>query len=152
VVWTASVGVTVSANSLTKNAAMGWGNSGAVSSQQITGDGYVEVTGAAATWGYRMFGLSNGNSSNDFQDIDFAICECASEIRVYEAGVLKGTFGAFATGNRLRVSVVGTTVTYSRNGTVFYTSTVTPTRPLLVDTSLYSVGTTINSAVISGAP
>jgi hypothetical protein len=151
VVWTSPVGLTVSGNSLTKTAAVGWGNSGAVSSQQITGDGYVEVTGTANST-YRMFGLSNGSSSNHYDDIDYAFCECASQIRVYEGGVLKGTFGNFATGNLLRVAVAGSTVTYSRNGVVFYTSTVAPTRPLLVDAALHSTGATINNAVISMSP
>ena len=41
---------------------------------------------------------------------------------------------------------------YSRNGTVFYTSTKVPVYPLLVDTALFSQGATLNSAVISGTP
>ena len=41
---------------------------------------------------------------------------------------------------------------YSKNGTVFYTSTKTPTYPLLVDAALYTQGATLNSAVISGTP
>ena len=151
IVWISPVGLTVSGNSLTKTAALGWGNSGAFSSQQITGDGYVEVTGTANST-YRMFGLSNGSSSDHYQDIDFALCECGSQIRVYEGGALKGTFGNFATGNRLRVAVVGSTVTYSRNGVAFYTSTLAPTRPLLVDAALYNTGATLNAAVISMSP
>jgi hypothetical protein len=151
VVWTSPVGLTVSGNSLTKTAATAWGNSGAVSSQLITGNGYVEVTGTANST-YRMFGLSNGNSSTHYQDIDYALCECGSEVRVYEGGVLRGTFGNFATGNLLRVSVVGSTVTYSRNGVAFYTSTVAPTRPLLVDAALHTTAATLNSAVISMTP
>jgi len=49
------------------------------------------------------------------------------------------------------VSVVGGRVTYSRNGTVFYTSTVPPAYPLLVDTSLSSLNSTLTNVVISGA-
>ena len=40
-------------------------------------------------------------------------------------------------------------VKYRKNGTLLYTSTVTPSYPLLVDTALYSNGSTI-SVVISG--
>ena len=40
---------------------------------------------------------------------------------------------------------------YSKNGTVFYTSTKTPIYPLLVDAALYTQGATLNS-VISTAP
>ena len=41
-------------------------------------------------------------------------------------------------------------VKYSKNGTVFYTSTVAPSYPLLVDTSLYSNGSTFANVIISG--
>ena len=49
----------------------------------------------------------------------------------------------------LRVAVVGGVVKYSKNGVVFYTSTKVPVYPLLVDTALYSVGATLNNALIS---
>ena len=75
VVWTSAVGVTVTGNSLTKTAATGWGNAGAVSTQQIaSGDGYVEFT-ASETTTYRMLGLSNGNTNASYEDIDFALYE-----------------------------------------------------------------------------
>ena len=149
VAWTSAVGVTVSGNSLTKTAAMAWGNAGAVSTRQIaSGDGYVETT-ASQTSTYRMFGLSRGNTDLTYQDIDFALCACAAELRVYESGTLKGSFGSYTTGDKLRVSVVSGVVKYSRNGTVFYSSARAPVYPLLVDTALYSVGATLSGAVIS---
>ena len=40
---------------------------------------------------------------------------------------------------------------YSKNGTVFYTSTQTPAYPLLVDAWLYNQGATLNTAVMSAA-
>jgi chitinase len=45
VIWTALVGVTANANSLTKTATTAWGNAGAISTQTIpSGNGYVEFT------------------------------------------------------------------------------------------------------------
>lgn len=41
-------------------------------------------------------------------------------------------------------------VSYYKNGVASYTGTVTPTYPLLVDTSLLSFNGTISNAVISG--
>ena len=152
VVWTSAVGVTVTGNSLTKTAANAWGNAGAVSTQQIaSGDGYVELT-ASETTTSRMLGLSKGNSNASYDDIDFGLYETTGQIQVYENGSLKGTFGTYAPGDTLRVAVVGGVVKYSKNGTVFYTSTKTPTYPLLVDAALYTQGATLNSAVISGTP
>ena len=74
------------------------------------------------------------------------------KIQVYESGTLKGTFGTYAAGDKLRVAVVGGVVKYSSNGTVFYTSTKAPTYPLLVDAALYTQGATLNSAFISTTP
>jgi hypothetical protein len=151
VFWTAAVGVTVSGNSLTKTAATGWGNAGAVSTQAIaSGDGYVEFT-ASETTTYRMLGLSNGNANSSYTDVDFALYLAAGQIQVYEAGSAMGTFGSYATGDALRVAVTGNVVRYSRNGTVFFTSARTPVYPLLVDCALYSQKATLASAVILGA-
>ena len=151
VVWTALVGVSASGNSLTKTSASGI-NSGAVSTQQIaSGNGYVELT-ASETNTYRMFGLSNGNTDASYQDIDFGLDLAPGTLYVFEKGVNKGSFGSYATGDLLRVAVVGGVVKYSRNGTVFYTSTQAPTYPLLVDTWLYYLGATLNNVVIASGP
>jgi hypothetical protein len=151
VVWTALVGVSASGGSLTKTTASGI-NSGAVSTQQIaSGDGYVELT-ASETNTYRMFGLSNGNSDASYQDIDFGLDLAPGAIYVFEKGVNKGAFGIYATGDLLRVAVVGGVVKYSRNGTVFYTSAQVPTYPLLVDTWLYYLGATLNNVFVASGP
>ena len=151
VVWTSLVGVSASGNSLTKTSASGV-NSGAVSTQQIaSGNGYVELT-ASETNTYRIFGLSNGNTDASYQDIDFGLDLAPGTLYVFEKGVNKGSFGPYATGDLLRVAVVGGVVKYSRNGTVFYTSTQAPTYPLLVDTWLYYLGATLNNAVIASGP
>jgi hypothetical protein len=149
VVWTALDGVSASGNSLTKTSASGV-NSGAISVQQIpSGDGYVELT-ASETSTYRMFGFSNGNTDSSYQDIDFGLdLAPGGTIYVFEKGVNRGSVGSYATGDLMRVAVVGGAVRYSRNGTVLYTSTQPPTYPLLVDTWLYSLGATLNNAVVA---
>ncbi len=110
-------GVTVSGNSLTKTAATGWGNAGAVSTQQIaSGDGYVEFT-ASETSTYRMLGLSNGNTRRLLRGHRLRSSSYARrQIQVYENGTSRGTFGAYATGDKLRVAVVGGVVKYSGTG------------------------------------
>ena len=104
---------------------------------------------ASETTTYRMLGLSNGNTNSNWDDIDYALYEYAGQLQVYEAGTSRGTFGTYASGDVLRVAVVGGVVKYSKNGVVFYTSPKVPVYPLLVDTSLYSVGATLNNALIS---
>ncbi|KKL68728.1 hypothetical protein LCGC14_2122070, partial [marine sediment metagenome] len=122
-----------------------------VSSQVIpSGDGFVEFT-VSETNTYRMLGLSRGDANQHYDDIDFAVYTNASgTLYVYESGVYRGGFGSYSAGDRLRVAVEAGVVMYSRNGSVFYTSGVTPTYPLLVDTALYNNGATISNAFISG--
>ena len=98
-----------------------------------------------------MFGLGNGDSSANFADIEFSLYLVANgSIQIYEAGVSRGSFGTYATGDRVQVAVEGGAVKYKKNGATFYTSTLTPTYPLLVDSSLYTQGATLRSAQISG--
>jgi YD repeat-containing protein len=151
VIWTNAVGVSVSGNSLTKTAAVAWGNAGASSTKSIAyGDGYVEFT-ASETNTYRMVGLSNADSNQNYTDITYAIYPTSSgTIYIDENGVSRGMFGTYATGNKLRVAVEGGVVKYYKDSTLLYTSTLTPSYPLLVDTSLYNVGSTVTDAVISG--
>jgi hypothetical protein len=97
-----------------------------------------------------MLGLSKGNSSGSYDDIDFALYLYSNQIQIYEGGIYKGSFGTYVTGDILRVAVVGGVVRYSRNGTVFYSSAVAPAYPLLVDTALYSQNATLNNVVVAG--
>jgi hypothetical protein len=150
VVWKDLVGVSASGNSLTKTAATGW-NAGAASTKTLAaGPGYVAFT-ASETSTYRMLGLSNGNDNATYADIDYALYLAAGQVQVLEKGVGRGAFGSYVPGDSFQVSVQGNQVTYSRNGTVFYTSNATPSYPLLVDSALYSQGATLMDVVISGA-
>ncbi len=149
--WTNMVGVSAAGNSLTRTATGdSWGTAGAASTQQITsGDGYVEFT-ATETTSYRMLGLSNSDANQGYTEIDFGLHVATSGmLYVYESGT-SVVASSYTTGDVLRVAVEGGVVKYRKNGTLIYTSTVTPTYPLLADTSLYTNGSTINNAVISG--
>ncbi|HKG46248.1 MAG TPA: hypothetical protein VKB02_05950, partial [Pyrinomonadaceae bacterium] len=153
--FTNASGVSNSGNTLTKTGAAGW-NAGAVSTQTInSGDGYVEFT-ASETNLARMCGLGNSDSGQNYTDIEYAIQLTASDgtngVWIFESGTLRGNFGTYSAGDKFRVAVEGGVVKYKKNGTVLYTSSVTPTYPLLVDTSLYSTGSTVaNVVLVSGA-
>ena len=149
VTWMNAVGVTTGPGSLTKTTANGW-DAGAVSTKSIVaGDGYVEFT-AGETNRYRMVGLSNGDLSQSYEDIEHAIYIHDTGFNVYESGVDRGYFGTYVTGNVFRVSIEGGSIKYRYNGSVFYTSTVAPRYPLVVDTSLYNPGATVQGVVLSG--
>jgi len=151
VTWTDLVGVSVAADgSLTKTAANAWGNAGAASIGTIPGDGAVEFTVGSIS-PYYMLGLSNGNASATYQSIGYAIYLYNTTLYVYENGVPRGTFGNYANGDILRVERIGNTVNYLRNGNIFYTSTITSSGNLVVDSSLYTYGAQIINPVLLGA-
>ena len=148
VVWTSAVGVSVGGNSMTKTAAEGWGNAGAVSTVQLDwGPAYVEFT-ASETTSHRMCGLSKGDSNQQPSDIDFAIYLNGGTARVYQAGNTVFTIGTYATGDNFRVEAEAGLVRYRKNGALVYTSAVPPKFPLLVDTALMSNGATLNNVVV----
>jgi hypothetical protein len=149
VIWTNGVNVSVNGNSLQKTGGCGGcTDAGAVSQQQITsGNGYVEFT-ASETTTQRALGLSTGNSNNARSEIDFAIMLWqGNNAEIYENDVYRaGT--SYTMGDVFRIAVESGVVKYYKNGSVFYTSAFAPGYPSLVDTSLWSAGSSLTNVVI----
>jgi RHS repeat-associated protein len=148
--WASAVGVSISGNSLTKTGANGW-NAGAVSTQSISsGDGYVEFT-ANANSANTLCGLSHGDTNQSYEDIDFALYPWTDgNLYVWESGSSRGSVGPYTAGDVFRVAVEGGVVKYRKNGTLLYTSALTPNYPLLIDSTIYPQGGSIANAVIGG--
>src|SRR4029077_19130358 len=120
----------------------GWGDSGAASTRAID-EGYIEFT-ASETNLDRMVGLGTGDSNQSYTDVDFGLYMGGNGVAgVYEAGVFRASFGSYVPGDRFRVAVESGVVKYYRNGTLGYTSGVSPTLPLRADTSIYQPNATI---------
>jgi hypothetical protein len=100
-----------------------------------------------------MFGLGTGDTDQGFADIEHAIYTYpgTGSLYIYEGGVYRAGGGAYAVGDKLRVAVEGGLVKYRKNGVLVYSSTVPPTYPLNVDTSLYSAAAAILDATV-GVP
>ncbi len=146
VVWTNASGVSVTGNSLTKtNSTSAW-DSGAASLNVIrNGYGFVEAT-ATETNTERMIGLSNGDTDQNYPDIDFAVyLNPVATVIIYETGTSRGSFGSYAAGDRFRIEVRYGVVRYLKNGSLLYTSGVNPKYPLRVDTSLKTQGATLTN-------
>jgi SprB repeat len=148
IVWASPTGVSLNGNQLTKTAAAGWGNAGAASVNILAAgaNGWVERTVTAPLSSESVFGFSDVNTDAHFNTIDYGIYLGTSVI-VYENGVNRFTLGtAPVAGDVLRVERTGTSVTYKRNGTVFYTSTVASSTLLMADAALNQVGAVISNA------
>jgi hypothetical protein len=150
VIWTSLVNATVTGSVLRKTSGCdGCANSGAISQQTISsGDGYVEFT-VAETGTLRLIGLSNGNPGTTPSEIKFALSHNGRYIEVRESGIYKAD-RLYTVGDVFRISITAGKVTYSKNGTVFYTSAVAPAYPLLVDTALLSTNASLNNVLING--
>jgi hypothetical protein len=151
VTWTDEVGVSASGSSLTDTAATGWGNSGAASTQSLSGSGSTTFS-AGETNTYRMAGLTHAVTDSSYDGIDFGIfLEAGGGLGVFEDGMFRGTFGTYAVGDVFTVQVTGSVVTYLQNGNLFYTSASTPTFPLVVDVALYTQGATLDNATLASS-
>lgn len=154
VVWTNTVNVTATGNSIQKTSGCdGCPDAGATSQQSITsGDGYFEFT-VDSVPGQRFAGLSNGNGGTGWDEIDFAfrLWGASGDLDAQENGTYRPLGTTYAVGDVLRVAVEGGAVKYYKNGTLLYTSTVAPTYPLQVDTSLLTANSTISNAVLAVA-
>jgi hypothetical protein len=148
--WTSAANVAISGGSLTKTGGCsGCPDAGAVSAQQIaSGDGYVEFSGEGS--GLRFIGLSSGNNGTDPGEIKFALRLQGGTAEVRESGAYRSEIG-FSSSDSLRIAITGGTIEYSKNGRVFYTSTVRAPYPTLVDTSLFDSNAKISNVVISGS-
>jgi len=148
IAWTSLVKTSVTGDTLAKKAGCdGCADAGAISTQRIAGDGYVELA-APTTSSLQFIGLSKNNPGTSGEEIDFALRFQSGRVEVREDGAYRAD-APVVSGDLLRVQVSGGVVQYMKNGTAFYTSKVAPTLPLLVDTALYSKKAVFTSAKIA---
>ena len=151
IIWTDLYRTLVDGNLLVRNYNYNNWSVSAASSQFIAGDGHIELP-VFDTDKNRMFGLNTDNTTPYYSDINYAINPTnTGTLNVYENGIKIGAFGTYASGDVLRVERIEATVVYKQNGNIIYTSQVPSTGVLIADTSLYTAGTEIRGAVISGA-
>jgi hypothetical protein len=106
-------------------------DAGARSMQRLaSGDGYVEFTASKSEKVYYV-GFGPDTPGTSPQDLDYGLRVNGLRADVYEANAPKAT-EPIRDGDTLRLSINGGIVTYSRNGTVFYTSQRQPIFPLAV--------------------
>jgi hypothetical protein len=146
--WQDAVGVSTSGSSMTKTGAFGW-NSGAASFSTLTGNGNVQFTTAEAT-SDKVAGLSATDPVQNYAAIDFGLdLTSTGGVNVIEDGLFAFTGGTYAANDVFNIQLAGSIVLYLKNGTVLYSSTKTPTFPLLFGTSMYTPGGTVNSVTFS---
>ena len=153
ITWTNLVNVASTGAVLQKTAGCdGCEDAGAASQEQLSSDGYIEfrVGELNTLW---MAGLSHGNDDTTYADIDFGFrFNGAGYADVLENGIYAGGDTTYAAGDVFRISVANGRIEYSKNGQHLMESTRLPQLPLLLDSSLLSLGATIHDAVIATTP
>lgn len=153
VTWTSRKNVTALSGVLQKTSGCdGCQDAGAVSVESLSsGDGFLELV-ASETSTQRVVGISHGNNDTSIADIDFALLFWpGGTVDVRENGLYRNAETAYAPGDVFRISIEAGEVTYSKNGVLFYGSTVTPVYPLLVDSALLTIGATLDSVTLHAA-
>jgi hypothetical protein len=151
VVWKISdlSNVTASGNDLVKVQSGGAWNGGAGSWNTVKNNGFLQFT-AIETNTARMGGLSTSNPNSNFTTIQYAwYLRTDGTAEIYESGSSRGNFGAYGAGAIFKIAVESNVVKYYLNGVLRYTSTISPTLPLMVDVSINTLAGTISNAIIS---
>ena len=135
-------------NNLTKVQGYGSYNAGASSLNTVKNNGYFDFT-VSETNKSKAIGLSASDPNFNYNSTDYAMVLAENgKYTIYEKGSWRAGNKSYATGDILRIAVENNKVKYYRNGTLVYTSTITPTLPLLVDISLATEGGTVKNAVV----
>lgn len=149
--WSALVNALAVGDTLTKTGGCdGCADAGGASGVLInSGAGHLQIvvgSGAGQTWS----GLSVQKDGMTPDEIDFGFAFYGTYAEVRENGAYRSET-AVQSGDVLRVSVADGKVSYSRNGTVFHTSTVAPVYPLRGYASLLSSGSSVQAKVVAGS-
>jgi hypothetical protein len=147
VVWTGLINASYDNGVLIKTAGCdGCADGGATSQQQLAGAGsYLEFTGTTENR-LRIIGLTD-NSGISAADIDFGLRLQGSVAEVRENGKYRWDI-RFAAGDIFRITVLENSVSYAKNGQVFYNSKQRPGANLRVSSSLVSLHASITNAVL----
>jgi hypothetical protein len=121
----------------------------AVSQQQISGTGTLTFA-ASETASLRFVGLAAGGVGTGPGDINFALRLQSGVAEVRESGTYKSDV-RFAAGDTFAISIASGVVKYSKNGSVFYTSTVRADRAVRAHAVFFSANAAVANVGFSGS-
>lgn len=148
--WVDQINTSLNSGTLAKiGGCDGCADTGAASAHVLeNGNGYMEFT-VHDSEKLHFVGFSSQQSGTGPDDMDFAFRLQAGGVEVRENGRYKADVSV-SWGDKLRVSIDNGKTRYSKNGIVFYTSSVPPAYPLRAYASLMSQGSSIGSAIVGG--
>ncbi len=147
VAWTNLVNASASGATVTKVSGCSTCYDGGATSQQQLTSGSISF---AVPAGQGLFvGLGHDTSASTSYTIDYAFRFYGNGTwEVREGGVYK-TEGPYSSSDQYTIAISGSTVTYSRNGSVVYTSKTAASGTYVVDTSLETIGAAVQNAQVT---
>ncbi len=149
VVWNSATTqlVQIAGSNMNKVQSNGVWNAGGASVNTVKDNGYFEFL-AAESNRRKLIGLSSSHANKNFNSVRYGFYLDGTTLRVVENGTTRGSYGAFAANDVLRIAVENGVVRYYRNGTLLFTSSLAPSLPLLVDVRIRDVGGTVTEPVV----
>ncbi len=129
-------------------------DAGAFSVESFAANGYLQTTAGPHGPLARMIGLSTTNADAVWDTIHFGLLLGGTgDLFVVESSSFNHTT-TYASGDVLRIRRTGTTITYEKNGAVFYTSGTASTGALYVDTSFQTAAANVKNVILfdDGSP
>jgi hypothetical protein len=150
VMWINAVNATPYDSTLQKTSGCTECDDGGGISQQtiVSGDGSIEFT---PSFQHRFYaGLGTDRSASTSRAlINYAFTFWLDPTWDIRENDSYKTGGSYVSGDVFKIAIQGGVVKYYKNGGLVYTSTVAPTYPLGLDTSMLTVGSTVGSAKIT---
>ncbi|MDB3887436.1 SprB repeat-containing protein, partial [bacterium] len=152
ITWSALTGIIVGASGeLIKTGTTSFTNSGAFSSNKIPAgeDGFIEAIVDNPTDGWSL-GLSDTQGADNWYTIDYSFFIDQTYIYIVENGVTVLNNGTtVSTGDKLKISRNGNTISYYKNSTLLYSSSITSTTDLHADITINQTGSTMSDISMS---
>ena len=140
--------VVSSTNNLTKLQSNSNWDGGAASWNTVSNNGYLQFNIGESN-NHKAIGLSNTNADANYTSIQYGYyLTNTGTLQIIESGTNRGNFSSYTATDTLKIAVENSVVKYYQNGILLYVSSVTPTLPLLVDVSVYSINATIKNVVV----
>jgi hypothetical protein len=136
-------GVSISGNTITKTQVNAWGNAGFSSTYKFNNGDYVEFRMASGM--QAMVGYSITDTNQTYTTIQYEIYPDSGVVKVYESGTSVFTGGTWTSTDVFGIGIENNKINYYQNGTLIYTSSATPTLPLVLDVAMYNQNSVIDS-------
>ena len=129
---------------------LGW-NAGATSKTTQLSDCVYTFSVLSSSIGV-VTGLNTSNAGVGYIEIQHGVYFAKGFATVYESGTQAGSSVPFASADVFTIKRVGNLVTYARNGTTFYISTVGSFGSVFADASIYAGGDVITGTSFKALP